>query len=139
MALTFGHPLPGVEYTERRAAYVVILSVDGSVAMIKERNRFFLPGGGMEPGETPEETVIREVREELALSVRLIRTLGEATQYFYSAACDRYYRMKAIFFRGEFTFEPAGGSPEHELEWVPVDEVEDACFHASHAWAIRHS
>jgi 8-oxo-dGTP pyrophosphatase MutT (NUDIX family) len=35
--------------------------------------KFFLPGGGSLPEETAEETVRREIREELARSVRLMR------------------------------------------------------------------
>lgn len=35
------------------------------------------PGGGIEPGETPEQAVVREIQEELALAVRPIRKLWE--------------------------------------------------------------
>ena len=135
-ALIFGSPEPNVPYTERRAAYVVIVTTDGQVAMVKSRQKYFLPGGGSLPGEAPEDTVVREVYEELARSVRLIRPVGEATQYFYSAADDRHYKMRAIFFAGEFTDEPCAGAGEHELHWLPVTEAEHACFHACHAWAV---
>ena len=37
---------------------------------------FDLPGGRMEYGETAEETVIREVKEETGLSVKPIRVIG---------------------------------------------------------------
>ena len=39
---------------------------------------------GSLPGETPEETLVREVREELARSVRLVTKIGEAAQVFYA-------------------------------------------------------
>ena len=35
-----------------------------------------LPGGGMEPGETPAEAVVREVMEETGLQVRAVRVIG---------------------------------------------------------------
>ncbi len=35
-----------------------------------------LPGGHVEPGESPEEAVVREVREETALDVRIVAPLG---------------------------------------------------------------
>lgn len=35
-----------------------------------------IPGGKLEPGETPEECIVREIREELATEVRTERILG---------------------------------------------------------------
>lgn len=35
-----------------------------------------LPGGGMEPGEHPEQTVVREVKEETGFDVRVDALLG---------------------------------------------------------------
>jgi 8-oxo-dGTP diphosphatase len=137
--LIFGFPEPNVQYTERRAAYVVIRTRDGQVAMVKSQQKYFLPGGGSLRGEAPEETVVREVSEELARGVRLIRRLGEATQYFYSSADDRHYKMLAVFFAGEFTDEPGSGTGEHELRWLPVRKAEQSCFHACHAWAARQA
>lgn len=137
--LIFGSPEPYVQYTERRAAYIVIVTGDDKVALVKGRRDYFLPGGGSLPGESPEDTVTREVYEELARGVRLIRKLGDAIQYFYSATDDRHYRMPATFFAGEFTHEACDRRGEHELHWLPIKEAARACFHASHAWAIRQA
>ncbi len=35
-----------------------------------------LPGGGMKPGEHPEQTLVREVREETGYDVRVDELLG---------------------------------------------------------------
>jgi 8-oxo-dGTP pyrophosphatase MutT (NUDIX family) len=135
--LIFGSPERDVQYTERRAAYVVI-TVGCNVATVRPRQKHFLPGGGSLPNEAPEDTIAREVQEELARGVRLTRKLGEAVQYFYSPTDERHYRMHATFFAGEFTDE-ARGAGEHELHWLPATEAEGACFHACHAWAIRNA
>jgi len=137
-ALIFGSPEPDVQYTERRAAYVVIIH-DGKVAAVESRQKYFLPGGGSLPGEAPEDTIAREVREELARGVRLIRKIGEATQYFYSDADERHYEMRATFFAGAFTDEAGGGASEHELHWLPAGEAQRVCFHACHVWAISRA
>ena len=137
--LIFGSAEPNGQYTERRAAYVVIITNGDKVATVEFRQRHFLPGGGSGPGEAPEDTVVREVREELARSVQLFCRIGEATQYFYSAADDQHYKLLATFFTGEFTDEACDGTGEHELHWLPIAEAEHACFHACHAWAIRQA
>lgn len=134
----FGSLQPDVSYTDRRAAYVVILAPDGAaVAAVLSRNRYFLPGGGSLPNEMPEGTVVREVREELARGIRLLRPLGEAIQYFYAASDNRHYRMRATFFAAELTDVRTARQREHELVYVPRAEAKTAFFHASHVWAIH--
>jgi 8-oxo-dGTP diphosphatase len=135
--IVFGSPEPNIRYTERRAAYVVIVSCEGNVAMVKRRQKYFLPGGGSLADEAPEDTVAREVSEELARSVRLIRSLGEATQYFYSTDDNRHYKVVVTFLAGEFSDETTADTIEHELSWLAEKEMEQACFHACHAWAVR--
>ena len=63
--LVFGSPVQNIHYAERQAAYVVIIK-EGQAAVVKSRQKVFLPGGGSLPGETPEDTVVREVLEEVA-------------------------------------------------------------------------
>jgi 8-oxo-dGTP diphosphatase len=36
------------------------------------KSQWELPGGGMEPGETPEEALLREVKEELSIKVNIL-------------------------------------------------------------------
>jgi 8-oxo-dGTP pyrophosphatase MutT (NUDIX family) len=133
----FGTRLEGVAYTDRPAAYVVVAGRDRTVAAVRgERGMIGLPGGGSLPGETAEATVRREVREELARSVRLIRPIGAATQYFFAASDDCHYKMAARFFLAEFSDEPTGRG-EHDLFWLPLADAERAFFHQCHAWAVR--
>lgn len=133
----FGSQTPNVSYTERQAAYVVITN-NGKFAAVKPQEKYFLPGGGSLLGETSEGTVVREVSEGLARNVRLVRKIGEVVQYFYSAADDRYYKMRATFFAGEFTDELRGnGKGENELCWLSKAEAEQAFFHECHAWVTH--
>jgi ubiquinone/menaquinone biosynthesis C-methylase UbiE/8-oxo-dGTP pyrophosphatase MutT (NUDIX family) len=135
--VTFGKPLEGVTYVERPAAYAIIPGKDGTVTAVRGASgRFFLPGGGSLPGELPNETLVREVREELARSVRLVRKIGQATQFFYAAYEACHYKMTAVFFLAEFPDEP-NGQGEHELCWLPLAEAGSAFFHECHAWAAN--
>jgi 8-oxo-dGTP pyrophosphatase MutT (NUDIX family) len=57
---------------------VIIPDEQGRILLQKRTDGDFwgLPAGGMEPGETPTQTAIREVREETGLEVELVQFLG---------------------------------------------------------------
>ena len=44
---------------------------------VRAPGRLCFPGGGVEPGETQEEAVVRELQEELAITVSPIRKVWE--------------------------------------------------------------
>src|SRR6185436_10286435 len=86
-------------------------------------------------GERPEDSVAREVMEELGRDVRGLRGIGEAIQYFHSSDDDCWYRMTAIFFAGELT------GPERPdftaWEWIDPHASSSRFFHQCHVWAIH--
>lgn len=131
----FGVKIPGVLYRFRPAAYAVILSDTGRVAVVETTAGCFLPGGGSYPDELPEETIRREVREELGRAISTPQKLGEAVQFF--RATDGDYEMHAVFFRTELTGEPTGRG-EHELIWIEP-EYRELFYHESHCWAATQA
>ncbi|MFT8396455.1 NUDIX hydrolase [Propionibacterium sp.] len=81
-ALPDADPAPGEVPVPRQriAAYAVVRSPMGMLGTMCSDHtavpgRWQLPGGGLEPGETPSEAVMREVTEETAQSVHLLRVV----------------------------------------------------------------
>jgi 8-oxo-dGTP diphosphatase len=63
----------------RFGAAGVIVNDEGHVLLVKQSYGHFnweLPGGGVEPGESAAQAVLREVREETGLSVIVERLVG---------------------------------------------------------------
>src|SRR5688500_17081347 len=56
----------------------VVFDAGGGVLLQRSRddNRWYLPGGAMEPGEQPADAIMREVLEETALQVEPERIVG---------------------------------------------------------------
>jgi 8-oxo-dGTP pyrophosphatase MutT (NUDIX family) len=119
----------------RRGAYAVIRDEAGRVAAVNDDGRFYLPGGGSLAHESPGETLVREVAEELGRHVEGLRLLAEAEQYFHSHNDQVWYRMQATLFtaclRGE-PFEPR----EFETEWLPPRRASPRFFYECHEWAV---
>jgi 8-oxo-dGTP diphosphatase len=121
-------------YSEREAAYAVILDADRRVAAVRARRGLFLPGGGIEAGESPEEALLRESLEECGRPLEIIRPIGQAIQYGYED--DGPLRARHRFFEARFQDAPAGPA-EYPLSWLHIDEACGWFRHVSHVWAVR--
>ena len=70
-APVFGHAPTDAHAVVRPSAYGLVTDSEGRVAVVRTAHGLFLPGGGIEAGETAREAVTREVREECGLDVQL--------------------------------------------------------------------
>ena len=136
----FGEAPPGTRVEPRRAAYAVITDDEGRIAVVRglgrRREFYWLPGGGCDSGESPEDAIAREVSEELGRHALAVERVGEAVQVFFAEDEDRWFRMDAAFLRAELGDESEAAA-EHELEWVDPARACSGFFHACHAWAVR--
>ena len=86
------------------------------------------PGGKIEPGETPEQALVREIREELSATVEPLRLL-HTIEYDYPAFHLSMDCFACVLRGGEPTLREALAARwlgEDELEtvdWLPADRV----------------
>jgi 8-oxo-dGTP diphosphatase len=137
----FGYPEPGRDYPDRPAAFVVIEDM-GKIALVRVdlgdgRTRLDLPGGGIDPGETPAEAAARECGEEAGLKVTPLEVFERADHYFINPK-GQSHNTRGIFFTGALD----GEAPElkveedHELVWADPIEALVTLGRDSHAWAV---
>lgn len=75
MSEDYGRPPPIIAM----GGACAIFDFDGRVLLVRHtygRLNWELPGGGAEPGESPDETAVREVLEETGLDVEIDRFSG---------------------------------------------------------------
>jgi 8-oxo-dGTP diphosphatase len=109
----------GTALQAQSGAYALIHDGEDRLLLVRAGNgRFYLPGGRIEPGETPEQALAREVEEECGLSVRVTEPLGEAFQ----PILDGSVMLRATYWRAEI-IGIAHEEPEHQLLWTPRGEA----------------
>jgi 8-oxo-dGTP pyrophosphatase MutT (NUDIX family) len=76
----------------RPAAYAIIVR-QGQVLLLQMRHtgKYHLPGGGISAGETIEETLKREVREETGLEIEVAGLSHFEEEFFYYDPSQRAY------------------------------------------------
>ena len=133
----FGEPVPGYDYRPRPGAYAAIFDGQGRVAVVRTRKGHFLPGGGTEPGETPEETLRREVAEEIGHGVTDLERLGEAAEWVLSTIEDEPVRKQGVYFTASLgPLLPVETESDHTLFWLTPEEAIARLSHRSQAWVI---
>ena len=136
----FGAREPGHRYDPRPGSYGLISDDKGRIAVLQTPQGCFLPGGGSEGGETPDETLVREVREECGFAVSILGRVGEAVEYRRTAGHKHSIRKECVFFTAALG-EPCGTATEedHALIWLEPREAERRLAHGSQQWAVHQS
>ncbi len=113
-----------------RARAAAILIQDGTLALL-ERHRqdqhyFSFPGGGVEVGESPDQTVVREVFEELGVQVNVIRLVA----IFWFRGNPQYFflveQTGGTFGSGsgpEISGQPDPLRGSYTPIWMPIQEI----------------
>lgn len=137
----FGERRAGRTYADRPAAFG-ILERDGRIAVVRIAKPdgatwIDLPGGGVDPGETSEEGVVREYGEEAGLKVMVRESFALADQFFVNTDGEAWNNRSA-FFVLDLVAPDAGLKVEedHTLDWLSPPEAIASLRHDSHAWAV---
>lgn len=134
----FGARLDGTDYTERPGVYAIIENGDRQVAVIETGSGYFLPGGGVETGETEVEALKREILEETGYQVLVLAGKCEAVEYLEARAEGMYYRIHGKFYRAQLEAKIGEGiEKDHRLVWLRQEDALKVLRRQSQVWAVQ--
>jgi 8-oxo-dGTP diphosphatase len=133
----FGTQTEGKLYFRRPSAYALVRNALGQWAVVRTPQGCYLPGGGMEPHETPQETVIREAREECGFILKPGATTARAIQFCYSEEERKHFEKICEFMDAELIDTVAPTEHDHELVWMGLEQALEALLHEAHRWAVE--
>jgi 8-oxo-dGTP diphosphatase len=98
-------------------AYAVIFDASGRVLTVRgESGRCYLPGGRLEPGETPRQALVRELGEECGWSAAILSPLRQSSQRIMGGAV----LLRASHWRARLVAE-LDSPAECQCEWLDTD------------------
>lgn len=96
-------------------------------ALTRVQGLWWLPGGGIDFGESPEEAVIREIREETGLRATNPRLREIISDTWTRSSGEEMHALRIIFdvdvTDGELTDERDGTTDR--AEWKKISELDD--------------
>ena len=104
-------------------------------------NGYCLPGGHVEVGESTKQAILREMKEELKINVKItnlfcinenIYDTGETT----SQEINYYYKLENLDFLPDESFSvkeiDKGIEKEHKFAWIDINDLCDKNFKPDH-------
>jgi 8-oxo-dGTP diphosphatase len=116
-------PIDWTSWKGEMLATLMFIVRDGQVLLIEKKRglgagKINGPGGKIDPGETPLQTVIRETQEELCITPHAPRKLGEL--WFSMTTCPDI--LCHVFRSENFTGTPTE-TDEATPVWTPLDAI----------------
>lgn len=138
-------PVPGTRYVLRHGAYA-LLPRGRSMLLTYwdgEEPEFQLPGGGIDPGESPIRALHREVMEETGWTISGPKRLGAFRRFTYMPEYDLWAQKLCTIYVARPVLQLSDPTePNHTAVWTPIETAaallgNDGDKRFAAAWAAR--
>lgn len=99
---------------------------DGKIlsTLSKGKDTYYIPGGKREPGETDEETLVRECREELSIDIN-----KDTIKYYGTFSAQAHGKAEGVLvkmtcYMADFDGELKANSEIQEIRWLKYSDLD---------------
>ena len=99
---------------------------DGKIlsTLSKGKDTYYIPGGKREPGETDEETLVRECREELSIDIN-----KDTIKYYGTFSAQAHGKAEGVLvkmtcYMADFDGELKANSEIQEIRWLNYSDLD---------------
>lgn len=89
----------------------------------KLAGKWEFPGGKVEAGETPEECLIREIKEELGIKIEIEDFFGESIYRYNDIGVIKLIAYRVRWIEGDYKL-----NVHSQIKWVKPDELDKFDF-----------
>lgn len=127
----------------RPSAYGIMIK-DGCLLVSPQFEGYDLPGGGVELGETLEQALLREIKEESGIDAKEARLLTCEHSFFVLAGSEKGVYVQSLLFYYACNYaggqlSTAGFTEDEKIynqppEWLPLEKLDDINIASSFDW-----
>jgi mutator protein MutT len=102
-------------------AAAVILNNQNQLLLVRKKNtQFFMQvGGKLEPNEAPEQTMLREIAEEIGVQAEIKNYIG---RFETSAANEAGHQLVSYVYQVNLPDAPKIDAEIAEMKWIDLDD-----------------
>lgn len=102
-------------------AAAVILNNQNQLLLVRKKNtQFFMQvGGKLEPNEAPEQTMLREIAEEIGVQAEIKHYIG---RFETSAANEAGHQLVSYVYQVNLSDAPKIDAEIAEMKWIDLDD-----------------
>ena len=136
----FGTRQPGRDYPPRPGAHALVFNAAGEILAVEEGGYWWLPGGGLEAGETYEQGLAREMLEETGYAVEILREIGRANEFTQDPVNKKFHDKHCAFFAVRLVGASKGPQlKENHPQWLSVADALTKLYDETHRWAVKRA
>ncbi|MEL7468544.1 MAG: NUDIX hydrolase [Pseudomonadota bacterium] len=110
----------GKPYRDRPGVYGILAGADGMLLLVDQDGELQLPGGGIDPGESPLQALHREVREETGWRIADPIRIGAFQRFAWLPDYQFWARkVQAIYIARAIRDLRTELEPGHVAVWMP--------------------